>query len=206
MESRGEHYSMNRDIVISRQQACYYLGVREDASQEEIKKAYHIMAKRFHPDANPNADTREYYIRIQKAYEYLMQNPYVAMQVYDNIDIQRANYVYVQKRPSRIFQSDEQVKAQYRKQKMLEEERKKIRKHEEELRYRQINQTHTPQPVVPPKTQEEQILEKIRAIWIAENIRRQIELDKEKKQVEHKRKLYQAFRQHRIQEEESQKG
>ncbi len=33
----------------------YYrvLGVREDASEEEIKRKYRILAKKYHPDANP---------------------------------------------------------------------------------------------------------------------------------------------------------
>ena len=53
-----------------------------------------------------------------------------------------------------------------------------------------------------PKTKEEEILEKIRAIWIAETVRRQIEQDKEKKEAENKRKLYRAFMQQRIHEEE----
>lgn len=33
----------------------YYriLGIREDASEEEIKKRYRILAKKYHPDTNP---------------------------------------------------------------------------------------------------------------------------------------------------------
>ena len=53
-------------------------------------------------------------------------------------------------------------------------------------------------------TKEEEVLQKIRAIWLAETVRRQIALDKEKKDAENKRKLYQAFMQHKIQEEEPQ--
>ena len=48
------------------------------------------------------------------------------------------------------------------------------------------------------KSKEDEILEKIRAIWIAETIRRQIELDKEHKEVLQRRKLYQAFMQQQM--------
>ena len=60
---------------MTRKEACYFLGIREDADEEQIKKAYRYKAKLYHPDANPNTDTKEYYIKVQKAYEYLMSNP-----------------------------------------------------------------------------------------------------------------------------------
>ena len=67
---------MNRSNVNSRQQACYYLGVQENATQDEIKRAYHLLVKRYHPDSNPQYGAKEYYINVCEAYEYLMQNPY----------------------------------------------------------------------------------------------------------------------------------
>ncbi len=62
---------------MTRKEACYFLGIRENASDEQIKRAYRYKAKLYHPDANPSGDTKEYYIRLQKAYEYLLNNPYV---------------------------------------------------------------------------------------------------------------------------------
>jgi molecular chaperone DnaJ len=51
----------------------YYavLGVRRDASQEEIKKAYRRLARELHPDVNPDAKTQERFKEIGIAYEVL---------------------------------------------------------------------------------------------------------------------------------------
>jgi len=49
----------------------YYviLGVNESASQEDIKKAYRKLSKKFHPDVNPNGE--EKFKDITEAYEVL---------------------------------------------------------------------------------------------------------------------------------------
>ncbi|MGI6622189.1 MAG: DnaJ domain-containing protein [Clostridiaceae bacterium] len=52
----------------------YYevLGVKKDASQEQIKKAYRKLAKQYHPDANPgNKKAEEKFKEINEAYEVL---------------------------------------------------------------------------------------------------------------------------------------
>jgi molecular chaperone DnaJ len=52
----------------------YYkiLGIREDASEEEIKKAFRNLAKQYHPDANPgNKQAEEKFKEINEAYEVL---------------------------------------------------------------------------------------------------------------------------------------
>ncbi len=51
----------------------YYatLGVRRDASQDEIKKAYRRLARELHPDVNPDPDTQERFKEITQAYEVL---------------------------------------------------------------------------------------------------------------------------------------
>ena len=53
--------------------ADYYavLGVRRDASQEEIKKAYRRLARELHPDVNPDPQTQERFKEITQAYEVL---------------------------------------------------------------------------------------------------------------------------------------
>lgn len=182
---------MGENHILSRQEACRYLAIRENATEEEIKKAYRLMVKRYHPDANIQIDTREIYSRIQEAYEYLLNHPYIAPTI----------------RQPRIFQTNVQLREQYRKQKYFEEERKKADMREEAVK-KQARKTAAVQRTrteVKQKTKEEEALEKIRAIWLAETIRRQKEQDKEKKEAENRRKLYQAFMQQRINEEEEQK-
>lgn len=51
----------------------YYklLGVSEDASQKEIKKAYREKAKKYHPDSNSGESNEEKFKKINKAYDVL---------------------------------------------------------------------------------------------------------------------------------------
>jgi molecular chaperone DnaJ len=51
----------------------YYavLGVRPDAEQDEIKKAYRRLARELHPDVNPDPATQERFKEIAQAYEVL---------------------------------------------------------------------------------------------------------------------------------------
>uniref|UniRef100_A0A0E0MK43 J domain-containing protein n=1 Tax=Oryza punctata TaxID=4537 RepID=A0A0E0MK43_ORYPU len=52
----------------------YYdvLGVNKDASASDIKKAYYLLAKKFHPDTNKeDADAEKKFQEVQRAYEVL---------------------------------------------------------------------------------------------------------------------------------------
>lgn len=179
---------MGTEHILSRQEACRYLGIAENVTEDEVKKAYRLMAKRYHPDVNAHVDSREVYYKIQEAYEYLLTHPYVAPVV----------------RQPRIFQTDMKVREQYRKQKAFNEERKKVLQREEIQKKQERKSVNMQQPKTTARirTKEEEALEKIRAIWLAETIHRQIEQDKEKKEAENRRKLYQAFMQQKLNEEE----
>jgi DnaJ-class molecular chaperone len=53
------------------------LGIRPDASSEEIKSAYRKLAKQYHPDAHPgNSDNAEKMNRINAAYSMLRDGRY----------------------------------------------------------------------------------------------------------------------------------
>ena len=206
---------MDKKGIISRREACYFLGIREDATEEQIKKAYRYKAKLYHPDANPNRDTREYYIRAQEAYEYLLHNPYTASQQtmsYQNAAINvPLYYTNVQPhRPAKIFSSSDKTRAQYQQQKTKEKEHKKIQKWEADYRSgkrrqkqeQMYGEAYAQQRMGSAKSKEEEVLEKIRAIWLAETIKRQIAQDEEHREARQRRKLYQAFMQQNINGEE----
>jgi curved DNA-binding protein CbpA len=232
---------------MTRKEACYYLGIGENASEEQIKRAYRYKAKLYHPDMNPDTDTKDYYIKVQKAYEYLLNHPnntpltrtttaansgynpfgsagdkmiyntnswqYNNLYFTGTMGAAQANKTPINARPAKVYASTAAAKASYKRQKEKEKDREKIQKWEEEYKNTKKRQQqmqfygkeYTDQMTGTSKSTEEEILEKIRAIWLAETIKRQIALDKEHKEVLQRRKLHQAFMQQQMQEDERKK-
>lgn len=186
---------------MTRKEACYFLGIREDSSEEQIKRAYRYKAKLYHPDVNPGENTKEYYIKVQNAYEYLMNNPYVPP---SNAKSAVGNPVYgvpPMPRQVKVYSSTPATRASYQRQKDKEKERAKLQKWDEEnknnKKYSKRTQLYGQEydDSITGKSEEDRILEKIRAIWLAETIKRQITADRERKEASQRRKLYQAFMQ-----------
>lgn len=210
---------------MTRKEACYFLGIREDASDEQIKRAYRYKAKLYHPDANPSGNTKEYYIKLQGAYEYLMRNPYIPNNDQNaaacNVGVMpnrqpmpNAAYFYQMppqpQRPAKIFATSTATRDSYKKQKEIASEHKKIEKWDKDYRdskrreqqMQMYGKEYADRMNSTPKSKEEEILDKIRAIWIAENIKRQIAQDREQKEMLQRRKLYKAFMQQKMQDGE----
>ena len=91
----------------------YYeiLGVNQDVSLEEIKKAYHRSALKYHPDKNKDNDTSEQFKQVVEAYEVL-SDPY-KKQRYDNSLKHKLNFEFKLSpeilKFSRYFFSDENI-------------------------------------------------------------------------------------------------
>lgn len=73
---------MQYQVRWSREYALWVLGLPDFADQEQIKKAYHVLCKKYHPDNRAGTDASEKmdelygkdaYLLIQSAYEYLMK-------------------------------------------------------------------------------------------------------------------------------------
>jgi len=57
------------------------LGIKRNASTEEVKRAYRKLALKWHPDVNKNPDARNRFIEINEA--YLILSDFEAKQKYD---------------------------------------------------------------------------------------------------------------------------
>jgi hypothetical protein len=60
---------------MNREEACQILHLNESEGKNKdvIKKKYHILALRFHPDKNKSADANEHFQQINEAYHVLME-------------------------------------------------------------------------------------------------------------------------------------
>lgn len=208
---------------MTRKEACYFLGIRENASDEQIKRAYRYKAKLYHPDANPSGDTKEYYIKVQKAYEYLLNNPYIPMggssaantagAMQNQQMAPNGMYFYQMpppQRPAKIFATSDATRSSYIRQKEMANEHQRIEKWDKDYRaskrkkqqMQMYAKEYADRMNAPKKSKEEEVLDKIRAIWIAENIKRQIAQDREQKEMLQRRKLYKAFMQQKMQDKD----
>lgn len=162
--------------------ACSQLGIGEDATKDEIKKAYREKAKQYHPDVTKREDTQIQYIYAKNAYEYLMSH-----------DKPIVTQVFNQPRVAKVLGNDANLNRQLQKQKEIEKSKQKAKNWSPKESFQQ-NRNQEKEKAKTMQTEEE-VLNQIRAILFAEHIKRQIQNDKEKK-------LYKAFMQHEMLEQE----
>lgn len=77
------------------------LGLKEGASKKEIKTAYRILAKKYHPDINNSDDAEAMFIKITEAYSVL----------YDNKTTKRKSYKKTSSQEDLINAARERAKA-----------------------------------------------------------------------------------------------
>ena len=81
------------------------LGVSENATEDEIRQAYRTLAKKYHPDLNPNDPTAAQKMNeVNEAYD-LLKNPqaYPQQQAQQNVKPQRGTQ---QQRPAYLAPVD----------------------------------------------------------------------------------------------------
>ena len=63
----------NKRLWVMNLAECYaLLGIEKTYDEKLIKAAYHVLAKKFHPDVNQNIDTTEQFRLVKDAYETLL--------------------------------------------------------------------------------------------------------------------------------------
>ncbi|MDN4592825.1 VanW family protein [Polycladomyces subterraneus] len=86
----------------------YYriLGVRQDATIEEIKKAYRQQVRKYHPDVNSSRDAARKLLEVQKAYEELVRQAPTALAVVEDneteLAVRRALHAYKRRQKKRM--------------------------------------------------------------------------------------------------------
>ncbi|KAJ8002667.1 hypothetical protein DPEC_G00161270 [Dallia pectoralis] len=59
------------EVILARKEYYEILGVPKDASERQIKKAFHMLAMKYHPDKNKSPDAETKFREIAEAYETL---------------------------------------------------------------------------------------------------------------------------------------
>ena len=95
------------------------LGIKPSASEKEIKISYFKLAKKYHPDMNPDQSAKQQFEKVSKAYEVLMdeaqRKQYDEQQGFSRPEAQFKDFHShrSRKRNSKIFSDDEKEDDEY---------------------------------------------------------------------------------------------
>lgn len=176
-------------MIRSKEEALRILGLAGEAGPDDWKSAYRAICKKYHPDSFRAMDISEddarayerYYLMAVEAYEFLENNKTSDVSLSDLNSA--GDNTYASYRKPRVvgapvsFRNSEQASREKKAREKLErdsQERKKKRLEEIREEGRKLSSNK----------KEEEILEKIRWIRVAEIIRKTIEADKIKKDSE----------------------
>lgn len=90
------------------------LGLYPGASEEDIKRAYRRLAKKYHPDVSKSKDAQQKFIEITEAYKFLIE-------VGPRPENQRVNYAYDPQKEAYRERREQARRYAYEKQKEFEE-------------------------------------------------------------------------------------
>jgi len=88
------------------------LGLEKTASQEEIKKAYRFLAKKYHPDVSSEPDAGKKFIQITEAYEILTNQKVLETLkiIAENEEERKRSYEYFKKRAREVAKQAAEMK------------------------------------------------------------------------------------------------
>ena len=89
----------------------YYkiLNVKKTASTEEIKKAYHRLAVKYHPDKNPNSKESEKFKEISEAYE-ILSDPQKRLQYNINNNYEDFTFTFTEEEVNMMYHYYSKIK------------------------------------------------------------------------------------------------
>lgn len=122
----------------------YYqiLGINSSATKDEIRRAYRILARRYHPDVNPEADSGNRFKEISEAYRVLSDDSkraqfdheldkYQKRQAFDSYQTYNKNARSQFKAQSRYFEAQKAAREELEKRK--QQQKPKVSKSRKEL-------------------------------------------------------------------------
>ena len=113
------------------------LGVGKTATREQIKEAYKILSRKYHPDRNKSPNAQQEFRNVQEAYETLYNETkraaYDKRKEYFENQQQRSNYF----NQDRTYQYNQQQQQYQRQQEFAQQQRERYQQRQQQFNQRQ---------------------------------------------------------------------